>query len=126
MAELFSTYVQPRLAVKPLLAGAAMMIPAALVCLCLLAVFPPFYAFVEVIAGAIVWALAMAVVFLRPGRVALGFAIFGAMLVGTGIITYATGSYTCEYVGPPSGPVDRFLQALTGKTQPPPFGFGRE
>lgn len=93
MSELFSVYARPRLTVRPLLARAVLVLLAGLVCRYVLSVIPTFYAEFVIVAGALVWGLSMAGIFLRPNRVTFSVAIFGAMLVGTGILTVAFGNH---------------------------------
>lgn len=116
MVELFSAYARPRLAVGPLLLRAAPLLPALLVCLYLKRDTPSNYASFVVLTGVAVWAISMLVVFLRPCRAALSVAIFGAMLVGTGMII------TTNFIASPgcvmySNPVVRVLHDSNGEPQ---------
>ncbi len=97
MAEFFSAYARPQWNVGQLLGRAGLVLLAGLVCLALLQMFIPPEAPLVLLAGAIVWAVAMVGLYLFPNRLTYGFTLFGVLLVATGILLFAFGpSCYCE------------------------------
>jgi hypothetical protein len=107
--------------VGPLLARAGLVLLVGLLCLYVLGRIPSVYAELVIVAGAIVWGLAMAGIFVRPNRVAFSLAIFGAVLVGTGILTFAFGSHCwCETS---TSPLARLRRLLHGEPESQDFSL---
>ncbi|OJH35923.1 hypothetical protein [Cystobacter ferrugineus] len=119
MAEIFSAYARPQWNVSRLLGRAGLVLLAGLVCLVLLQMFIPPEAPLVLLAGAIVWAVALVGLYLFPNRLTYGFVLFGVLLVGTGILLFAFGP-TC-YCEDTRSARSKLRRTLLGEPEPQEF-----